>query len=101
MSVKIQTNLDLEDEVSGDYRLLADAFGMEQSDIRYLKRKSSPTDAVLNKYNPTLAELHRHLSPPPRGKVDRSDVAKIIEDWVKENCRCEDCISRPIPVDLR
>lgn len=99
VSLKIQRNLDGKEDFIGDYRSLADAFGMEQSDIRYLKSKSSPTDEVLNTYNPTLAVLYKHLSP--EGKVNRSDVAKIIEDWVKENCRCEGCISRPIPVDLR
>ena len=95
---EIQIRLDTPSKVAGDYRSLAGAFGMKQGHIKYLESRSNPTDELLNKYNPTLEMLHGHLSSD---EVNRSDVAKLIEDWVKEKCKCEVCRPRPISeVDL-
>lgn len=99
---EIQRGLDLESEadITGDYRLLADIFGMKQSDIRHLeKRVRKPTKELLDQFNPKLEELRRHLSSE---KMGRKDIAKLIEDWVKENCECENCRPRSnLVVDLR
>lgn len=99
---EIQRGLDPESEadITGDYRFLADIFGMKQSDIRHLeKRVRKPTKEVLDQFNPKLEELRGHLSSE---KMGRKDIAKLIEDWVKENCECENCRPRSnLVVDLR
>ena len=96
---EIRIKLDPQDQIAGDYRALAGAFGMKQDHIRYLESRSNRTDELLNKYNPTLEVLRGHLKSKD---VSRSDVAELIEDWVKEKCTCEVCRPRPISeVNLR
>lgn len=84
--------LDPKAELSGDYRSLASTFGMDQNEIKYLGSQSSasPTEMLLDKYNPTLKQLFRHLQSD---EVKRSDVVKVIEKWIEKKCACENCNS--------
>ena len=87
---KIQRLLDPIRQLGGDYRSLADEFGMDRNDIQYLGSRANPTETLLNNSNPTLAELRTHLLSKD---VERPDVVKVIADWVAKQCDCETCTS--------
>ncbi|XP_078366691.1 uncharacterized protein LOC144650811 [Oculina patagonica] len=87
---KITTLLDPKRPLGGDYCSLADEFGMDRNDINYLGSRTNPTETLLNKFNPTLAQLRTHLLSK---EVERPDVVKVIAEWIKEQCDCETCTS--------
>lgn len=85
---EIQILLDPPRPFKGDYRSLAGKFGMNQNRIQFLGTQISPTEALLNQFDPTLADLCNHLLST---EVDRSDVVKIIKEWMTRHCGCEEC----------
>ena len=85
---KIGILLDPDRPFGGDYKTLASAFGYEQMYVTYLGKKPNPTEVLLQAKDPTLFEL-RHLLL--REDMKRSEVVKVIEEWIKANCPCQDC----------
>lgn len=63
---------------------------MDQATIIFLGNQLNPTETLLSEKNPTLAELRRHLLSE---EMRREDVVKVITEWVKNHCGCENCAS--------
>lgn len=85
----LKVNLDPKREFGGDYRSLAGLFGKNMEGIWFLATASSPIEALLQEYRPTLSFLYKSLL---HEEVGREDVAKKIAAWVKEKgCGCPKC----------
>ena len=78
---KVCMQLDVKRDFFDDFRMLAERLGMDRDYIRLLEQSKNPTHSVFSSGTVTLTTdslikaLHR---------IERFDVAKLLEDWVQE-----------------
>jgi len=63
-----------------DFRMLAEALGMDRDKTTYSGQQINPTDFIFSEYNPnvTVGELVTILH-----KIERFDVEAVLKDWIQ------------------
>ena len=78
---KICVKLNIKRDISfDDFRMLAEALGMDRDESAYSGQQINPTDFIFSEYhsNVTVGELDTILR-----KIERLDVAAVLEDWIQ------------------
>lgn len=79
---KICLKLNIKRDISfDDYRMLAEALGMDRDTTEYSGQQINPTDFIFSEFYPnvTVGELVTILQ-----KIERLDVAAVLKDWIQQ-----------------